>query len=529
MSDKSDQHTDSSFNAGPESAGSSDAVPPNEQSNVVEAAGSFPVAEIRGAKNSTAAIVRQSKMWWLTLACLIIAFALTWKSIPSKGPTITIRFPDGHGLKAGDPVRYRGIEAGVVDSIALSEDLTQINATVTLTAGATGLAREGSRFWIVRPQLSLAGVSGLETAVGAKYIAVSPGDPTGTRRSRFEGLSSAPPDENGGEGIDVVLRGESRHGIAPGAPVGWRGVDVGQILSVNLSPDARHVDIHARIDAEFSRLLRPTSVFWVTSGLGVDVGLSGIRLNADSISTIVRGGVSFATPSVTADEAPVTSGQMFILHRQAEPAWLEAGSSLPFIKFPLPPTITLQGTRPGSLLGFSRRQSFTAHGVLFADHNGGPMILTAADVVPHGPSPSGDESKPVELQASSVTSESSVHITWKADPTQNGPTTTASGFVWIPCDSTMLPSVKSASLRAPTVPEECCLCRSVKTDQTVSSVIQTIAQNQLQNGETHWTVTADAGDLSSWHGAPVVSMQDGKVIGVFVASDSGAMIAPYRE
>jgi paraquat-inducible protein B len=529
MSDKSDQRAHASIGAGSESAGTSDAMPPVEQSVVVEATESFPVADIRGARSSTAAIVRQSKMWWLTLACLIIAFALTWRSIPSKGPTITIRFPDGHGLKAGDPIRYRGIEAGVVDSIALSEDLTQINATVTLTAGAAGLAREGSRFWIVRPQLSLAGVSGLETAVGAKYIAVSPGDPSGTRKSRFEGLSSAPPDEDGGDGIDVVLRGESRHGIAPGAPVAWRGVDVGQILSVNLSPDARHVDIHARIDAEFSRLLRPTSVFWVTSGLGVDVGLSGIRLNADSISTIVRGGVSFATPSVAADDAPVTSGQMFILHRQPEPAWLEAGSSLPFIKFPLPPTITLQGSRPGSLLGFSRRQSFTAHGVLFADRNGSPMILTAADVVPVRQSPSGDESKPVELQASSVTSDSSVRITWKADSAESAADRTANGFVWIPCDSTMLPSFKSSSLRAPTEPEECCLCRSVKTDQTISSVIQTIAQNQLQKGETHWTVTFDAGNLSSWHGAPVVSMQDGKVIGVFVTSDAGAMIAPYRE
>jgi len=529
MSDKSGLHGDSSIASGPETAGSSIANPPGDPSGVADASESFPVAEIRGTRSATAAIVRQSKMWWLTLACLIIAFALTWRSIPSKGPTIIIRFPDGHGLKAGDPVRYRGIEAGVVDSIALSDDLTQINATVTLTAGAAGLAREDSRFWIVRPQLSLAGVSGLETAVGAKYIAVSPGDPTGTRRSRFEGLSAAPPDEDGSEGIDVVLRGESRHGITPGAPVMWRGVDVGQILSLNLSPDARHVDIHARINAEFARLLRPTSVFWVTSGLGVDVGLSGIRLNADSISTIVRGGVSFATPSVTTDQAPVNSGQMFILHSKPEPAWLEAGSSLPLIKFPLPPTITLQGTRPGRLLGFSRRQPFTAHGVLFADHSDGPMILTAAVVVTSNQSQDGDVSEPVELQASSVTSDSSIPITWKPDSAQSSADQTSHGFLWIPCDAANLPSVKLVSLRAATEPEECCLCRSVKTDQTVSSVIQTIAQNQLQKAETHWIVTADAGDLSSWHGAPVVSMQDGKVIGVFVASDSGAMIAPYRK
>ncbi len=323
-------------------------------------AAAFPVAAIREAGTATSALFYTSKMWWITVACFALAFWLTWRSIPSNGPTITIQFPDGHGLKSGDAVRHRGIDVGVVSDVALSDDLAQILATVILTPGAAGLACEGTRFWIVRPQLSFSGISGLETAVGAKYVGVSPGDPNGARQKTFNGLTAAPPDENSGNGIDIVLRSDATHGVSVGAPVTWRGIDVGQVLSLSLSPDARFVDVHTRISSEYSRLLRATSKFWVTSGLGVDIGISGVKLNADSLSTIVRGGISFATPTIGEDRSPIAAGHLFVLHDTPDSDWLTAASSLPLVDFQLPPTITIQGTRRTTTLGIPRSQKFTA-------------------------------------------------------------------------------------------------------------------------------------------------------------------------
>lgn len=501
--------------------------------SVVSSPAVFPVATIREAKAVTTALILRSKLWWATVACFILAFWLTWQSIPSKGPTITISFPNGHGLKAGDVVRHRGIEAGVVDSVALSDDLSQITATVTLTPGASGLARKGARFWIVRPQLSLAGVSGLETAVGAKYIGVSPGDPEGARQSQFDGLNAAPPDENSADGVDVVLRSDAKHGVSVGAPITWRGVDVGQILSINLSPDARFVDVHARINAEYTRLLRKTSTFWVTSGIGIDVGLSGVRLNADSLSTIVRGGVSFATPAVSKDKSPVKSGHMFVLYDKPDPSWLSSASSLPLIDFDLPPTVTLQGTRKTTLLGISRSQKFTVNGVLVTGRKQGAQILTAGDLLPAPPEPvsTSEDVRPpaAEFQVTSALNDESFGLTTSlhADPSRPE---IDSGYIWLTCAEVRsgFPSVDATQLRVPKGPEECCLCRSVRTDDDASSVIQSISREQLKEAETSWSVTMDAGDLSPWHGAPVVSMLDGKIIGVFVVTKAGAAVAPLR-
>ena len=497
----------------------------------------FPIADIREVRALTSALFLRSKLWWATAACLLLAFWLTWTSIPSVGPSITIRFPDGHGLKAGDAVRHRGIEAGIVESVSLSDDLSQITATVTLTPGAAGLAREGARFWIVRPQLSLAGVSGLDTAVGAKYIGVSPGDPDAPQQSRFEGLGAAPPDENSGEGIDVVLRSDSKHGVTVGAPVTWRGVDVGQILSINLSPDARFVDIHARINSEYMRLLRTSSKFWVTSGLGIDVGLSGVRLNADSLSTIVRGGVSFATLAVSKEKTPVTSGQMFQLHDKPEAAWLSTASSLPLIDFDLPPTLTIQGSRRSSLLGISRTQKFTVNGVL-VKRGEQTHILTAADAMPEATLESTDSTDKAAFEyiISSPQSTGSQILTVvppaltiaSGESTEKTIASDSTSLLFVD-ESGQLPTVDYSNFRIPSEPEECCLCRSVKTDGDASTVIQSISLNQLKPDGTTWTVNMEGEDLSPWHGAPVISLQDGKIIGLFLAGKKGAMIVPHRE
>ena len=118
--------------------------------------------------------------------------------MPQRGTTIHIQFPEGHGLKQEDTVRYRGIEVGSVESVSLDDSLDGVEVEVLLKPSASELATKGTRFWIVRPELSLTRISGLETAIGHKYIGVSPRPnteeaPTQTSY-RFQGLADVPVD-----------------------------------------------------------------------------------------------------------------------------------------------------------------------------------------------------------------------------------------------------------------------------------------------------------------------------------------------
>ena len=202
---------------------------------------------------------------------------------------------------------------GTVQKARLRSDLSGIQVTVELDPEAEILCREGSLFWVVRPQVALTGIQGLEAVVGVRYIGVSPGAPDAAEQRTFDGVVAAPPDECACDGLEFVLQADTRNGLNSGAPVTWRGVQVGQVLSEGLSPDARHVNIGVRIGARYRQLVKSNLRFWVTSGFGVHIGLSGIDLNADSLASLARAGVSFVMPlSETASK--VRNGQVFALH-----------------------------------------------------------------------------------------------------------------------------------------------------------------------------------------------------------------------
>ncbi len=490
-------------------AESSDSTPPSKE---------FPVARVVEA-GGAGSILRQSKMWWITLLCLLLAAGLAWQSLPENGPEISIQFPTGHGLKTGDVVRYRGIEVGTVTDVSLNESLSGITVNVMLKPGDGSLDREGTRFWIVRPRLSLNGVSGLETAVGAKYIGVSPGDPDGPHQKTFEGLNVAPPDELAGGGMELILRSDDRHGIGAGSPITWRGIEVGQVLSVNLSPDARHVDFGVRIDRAYRRLVRPASKFWTTSGFGMDVSLTGVKLNAQSLSTIVRGGISFITPA-DGDDSSINSGHVFILAEEPKDEWVESADTVPLVDTVLPETVTVLGLRTTSLLGIKRTREFTQTGILVSGDKG-TQLLTAAL-----PTVAGEDSEEFVLTdfrvqsadgSSELLSGISLSTCW-AGPlgTLRVPATALNG------------KIDTSGFRTPADPEECLVVRSAIVDGKATPVIQAIDVEQMVERSDSWQISGGDADFSQWHGAPVVSSKDGKIIGLLLADSGAAVIVRHR-
>lgn len=489
-----------------------------ESSNADQTSDGFPVARVRDS--AVGGIFRQSRMWWVTLACLLLAVGLAWNSVPERGPSITIRFPQGHGLKSGDAVRYRGIDVGSVTDVRLNDQLNGVVVHVTLTPGGAALNREGTRFWIVRPRLSLTEISGLETAVGAKFIGVSPGDPTGAEFSDFDGLATPPPDELAEGGLEIVLQSDRRRGISTGAPVTWRGVDVGKVLSARLSPDARHVNVHIRIDASYRRLVQEQSRFWVTSGFNVDLGLNGLKLNADSLATIARGGVSFITPKSDGPSDGVSDGHVFPLEAEPEDEWLEASDAAPLVDFVLPETVIVRGQRRTSFIGISRTREFTQTGILVKRADG-TQLLTAT--LPY--SDEGDSENAVlgDFDVQPVGEDFITVSGVRAVDCQQLPR----GVVSVPVG---LPALKSRSVdlkrRAMTEAEECLVIRSASDNGRVLPMAVPLDRAQLTNHAEGWLIEDSDLEFSDWHGAPVVAASDGALVGLLVVSDHGPFVVP---
>jgi paraquat-inducible protein B len=270
-----------------------------------------------------AMIERRGRGWswaWVVpvLALVGVGLFLFVHVSRSRGPTVVISFADAGGVQPGAELLHRGLRVGVVRDVRLAPDLDGVEVWAELLPHAAGLAAEGSSFWIVRPEVSLDRVSGLDTLLGPRYVRVRPG--SGPPRARFVGLEF-PPAPEPGTGLAVTLRAASAGSLLPGSPVLYRGLPVGRVTGLSLSDDGTHVRVSAAIEPGRAGLVRENTRFWNAGGVGVDFGLfRGLSVQAGSLDAVFRGGVGLATP--TKAGRPAVSGAEFELADKPESEWL---------------------------------------------------------------------------------------------------------------------------------------------------------------------------------------------------------------
>ena len=265
-------------------------------------------------------------VWLFPVAALLFVVALVMTYVVKHGPVITINMSHGHGIKPTAPVRCRGIVVGEVIDVSVGTSLDEVVVKARLDPSAESIARAGSRFWVVRPRVSITGVGGLDTLAGSHYVEVIPGH--GPPQRRFVALDEPPvvaamdPD-----GLEIVLDSAERGSLRAGAPITYRQVRVGVVRSVGLAGDASTVQVRGYIEPRFAMLVREDSRFWNVSGAAWEVGLKGVRFELESLQALLDGGIAFATPDPPG--GGVRNGQRFRLHARPENRWLRWRPSLP--------------------------------------------------------------------------------------------------------------------------------------------------------------------------------------------------------
>lgn len=283
-----------------------------------------PVSHVRSVSNESipeAQIVRRGAwaVWFIPLGALALALWLIARAWFASGIEIQIAFERGHGIAPGHAIRHRGIVVGEVEEVALNSTGDGVEVRARLRRDAAALARAGSRFWLVRPEIGLNRIAGLETIVGARYMAVKPG--RGAMQRRFVGLESPPIVEDRATGdLELTIELDRRGSVSAGSPVTYRQVQVGVVERVSLASDAGSVEATVLIEAPFAPLICENTRFWDAGGIEVGVGFKGVTAAVDSAELLLRGGIALATPPEAGEQ--VRSGFRFRAAEKAEESWL---------------------------------------------------------------------------------------------------------------------------------------------------------------------------------------------------------------
>lgn len=271
-----------------------------------------------------------SPVWIVPLIAIAVAAALVLRDWLSHGPRYEVLVPSADGIEpTRTPVKCAGVVIGRVADVTLTPEGLQPLAVVELEPWARRLLHADARFWIERPEISLQGIRGLGTIASGPFLAVEPGK-NGAPPPRFQALARPPVAD--APGLLIHLHAPRLRALRRGSPVLYRDMPVGQVIDLALADDARNATVTLRIEPRFAPLVREETRFWNASGFTIDLGITGLSTQVESIESVLVGGVSFASPDPPG--LPAERGASFELAEKAESRWL---TWAPVIELSTPP------------------------------------------------------------------------------------------------------------------------------------------------------------------------------------------------
>ncbi|WP_086929806.1 intermembrane transport protein PqiB [Agarilytica rhodophyticola] len=259
-----------------------------------------------------------SPVWIVPIVALAIAIWIAVQARIEKGTEIQITFAQASDIIAGQTlIKLKNVEVGKVKSLRLSPDLKSVVVTAELDSSVSSHLSENTRFWVVTPRISTAGVSNLGTLISGVYILMDPGE-KGRRRTKFEGLNESPAFESDEPGTQYVLQAEELGRLQIGSPIYFRQIRVGEITGYNLSKNSEAVDVHIFIRAPHDEIVTERSRFWNVSGFGVSVNASGIKARMESLVSLINGGIAFDNAADYEKSKQADPTHRFYLHPDRE-------------------------------------------------------------------------------------------------------------------------------------------------------------------------------------------------------------------
>ncbi|MEP0563516.1 MAG: MlaD family protein, partial [Paracoccaceae bacterium] len=273
---------------------------------------SHPVPDLPTGYNRTLG-ERFSFVWLVPIAALLVSLWVAWQSYADRGPLIDIEFKQASGIRSGETeVRYRDVTIGIVEDVGFSPTLDTVRVSVRLDKSVAAFADNEATFWIVQPEVSAQGVSGLDTVLSGVFIeAYWDAEPGGLVTSHIA-AEKAPLSRTGQEGLTIRLTAGPGTQLVGGTPILHLGIEVGRLGDPVLDENGTVASAEGIIFEPYDRLISTNTRFWDISGFTFSLGAAGAEIDFSSIATLIAGGVAFDT--IVSGGDPASDDAVFTLH-----------------------------------------------------------------------------------------------------------------------------------------------------------------------------------------------------------------------
>jgi paraquat-inducible protein B len=255
-------------------------------------------------------------VWLVPLVAILVGVGLVVKTAMERGPGIVVTFKSADGIEPGKTkVRYKNVEIGTVERVDLARDRDKVEVSVQMNKSAAAFLVEDTRFWVEKPRIRGTTVEGLGTLLSGAFIGMDIGK-SDQRRREFVGLDQPPLVTFTEPGQRYRLHANQLGSIESGSPVFYRRVGVGQVVRYEMDAEGKGVDIEIFIKAPYDRFIHAQTRFWEASGIDLEMNAQGIRVDTQSLNSILAGGIAFETSGKLDEVSPVTVDTKFFLHQR---------------------------------------------------------------------------------------------------------------------------------------------------------------------------------------------------------------------
>ena len=259
-----------------------------------------------------------SIIWVVPIIALLIGGWLTFKAMSEKGPEITITFDTADGLVAGKTtVKFKDVDVGKVTELELNDDASGVVATVEMTNNASSYLTDKTQFWVVRATVAAGEISGLGTLLSGAYIGCNPST-EGNKQTHYEGLEKPPILTADLPGRHFVLKSKELGSLDLGSPIYYRGIKVGQVVDYDFDETAEAVLFKVFIRDPFHKKVTDNTRFWNASGVDFTMDATGIKMDTQSLVSIMLGGVAFDLPEHAQQGEQAEEDKDFLLYEDRD-------------------------------------------------------------------------------------------------------------------------------------------------------------------------------------------------------------------
>ncbi len=256
-----------------------------------------------------------SLVWLIPIIAAAVGGWLIYRSITEMGPEVTISFETALELTAGKTkIKYKEVELGKVVKILLSPDQSHVLVKAQLDRQAEKLLSKNTRFWVVRARVAATEVTGLGTLLSGAYIALDPGEP-GEFIDHFKGLEKPPLVTSGTPGRHFTLTADRRGSLDIGSPVYYRQIKAGEVVDYELDPMGQGIKFKIFIRAPYHQYVFKNTRFWNISGFDLSIDTNGIKLRAETLSTLLMGGIAYNLPENLPSAGPAGDEDVYTLYQ----------------------------------------------------------------------------------------------------------------------------------------------------------------------------------------------------------------------